>query len=101
MLTSILSPTGTGRPFEKRALHAGKAPMVRRTKWVEHRNLVPWSQDEAAVNRGHVAAGMQLLRQLDEYRQKGKPTTLETKALLDLAERAISAKHQPPKEQHR
>jgi len=76
----------------------GRPPMVRRIRYVERAPLVPWSlEDEIALNGG-VGAGMEFMRQLGEYRERGKHTATETKALLDLAERAISVKYQLPKE---
>ncbi len=65
------------------------APKVRRVVMVEKAVVVPWSaEEENTLNRRHIA-GMEFLQQIDEYRQKPKHTTAETKALLDLAERAI------------
>jgi hypothetical protein len=68
----------------------GRAPKVRRKVWVESVTLVDWSPElETELTRGH-SAGMEFIAQLDGYRRKSKPSAA-TKALLDLAERAIRA----------
>jgi hypothetical protein len=62
-------------------------PTVR--MWVTRQLQVSWSLEvEASLSRGHVA-GMEFLRRLNIYREKGKHSATETKALLDLAEQAI------------
>lgn len=66
-----------------------RPPTVKRTIWIEQTMLVPWSlEDEKALGTSQVA-GMQFRQQLSEYRRKNKPTAAETKALINLAERAI------------
>jgi hypothetical protein len=88
-VTSKSTQNAAGRVREG-TYEPGKPPKVQRRVWVEKTAVVDWSPElETELTRGH-SAGMEFIAQLDGYRRKSKPSAA-TKALLDLAERAIRA----------
>lgn len=69
-------------------------PKVRRMVWVQQPRLVNWTlEDDRELNAGH-GAGIEFMSGIDEFIELPKHPWQETKAILELAKRAISAKHQ-------
>jgi hypothetical protein len=63
--------------------------------WTEGTTTVAWTPELEAETTGAHVAGMQFLSELRQYRERGKHSAEETRALLALAERAIKRNPDP------